>query len=75
MGRERISHGRAALYGVATFLYFCFFTAWLPSVVLRSSFLSTAPKNVADGIILVIWSGFFGLGIGFLRWAQDRELI
>ncbi len=75
MDRERVSHGRAVLFGVAAFLYFCFFTAWLPSFVLRSSFLATAPKNVADGVIVVIWAGFFGLGVLVLRLAQNRGLI
>lgn len=75
MSREQISQGRALLSAVVIFVYFAVFTAWLPSMVLRSSFLSTAPRNVADGIILVIWGGFFGLGLAGLRWAQDRELI
>jgi hypothetical protein len=43
--------------------------------MLRSSVLSSAPRNVADGIILVVWGGFFGIGLVALRWAQDRELI
>jgi len=75
MDREHISHGRAALSGVVVFLYFSIFTAWLPSVLLRSSFLATAPRNVADGIVLVVWGGFFGFGLIALRWTQDRGLI
>lgn len=75
MSRERISHPRAVLSAVIIFVYFAFFTAWLPSALLRSSLLSSAPQNVADGITLVVWGGFFGLGLLALRWAQDRELI
>jgi len=75
MSRERISHGRAFLSGAAIFLYFVIFTAWFPSYLIRSSLLASAPKNVADGVIGVIWGGFLVLGVGFLRWAQDRELI
>ena len=75
MSREQISQGRALSSAVVIFVYFAVFTAWLPSVLLRSSFLSTAPRSVADGIILVVWGGFFGLGLVGLRWAQDRELI
>ncbi len=75
MSREKISYPRAALSGVVIFLYFAIFTAWLPSAMLRSSVLSSAPRNVADGIILVVWGGFFGIGLVALRWAQDRELI
>ena len=75
MSRERISHGRAFLSGAAIFVYFAFFTAWLPSFVVRSSLLASAPRNVADGITLVVWGGFLLLGVGALRWLQDRELI
>ncbi len=75
MSRERISQGRAALTGMAIFLYFVITTAWLPSYLLRSPLLANAPKNVADGVTVVIWGGFFVVGLGFLRWAQDRELI
>ncbi len=73
--RARISQGRAALSGIAIFLYFAIFTAWAPSILARSAFLATASKNVADGIIIVAWGGFFGLGIVALRWTQDRGLI
>ena len=75
MSREHISHPRAVLSAVIIFLYFAIFTAWVPSALLRSSLLSSAPANIADGITLVVWGGFFGLGIFALRWAQDRELI
>ncbi len=75
MSRENISQGRAALSAVVIFLYFAIFTAWIPSMLLRSSFLATAPANVADGITVVVWGGFFGAGLIALRWAQERELI
>ncbi len=75
MRRERISNGRAALTAVGIVVYFAVFTAWVPSILARSSFLSTAPRNVADGIVLVVWGGFLLVGVGALRWAQDRELI
>lgn len=75
MSREQISHGRAALTAVMIFLYFVIFTAWLPSWLIRSSFLGTASQGVADGITLVVWGGFFGAGLIGLRWAQERELI
>ena len=75
MSRERISQGRAFLSAIVIIAYFAFFTAWVPSMVLRSSLLATAPESVANGITLVIWVGFFGLGIVGLRWSQDRELI
>lgn len=75
MSREQISHGRAALYGVLIFLYFVIFTAWLPSWLIRSSFLATAPQNVADIVTLTVWGGFFGAGLIGLRWAQEREMI
>ncbi len=75
MSRERISQGRALLSAVVIFMYFAVSTAWIPSALLRSSLLVTAPRNVADGIVLVVWGGFFGLGLLGLRWAQDRELI
>jgi hypothetical protein len=75
MNRDQISQGRAALSGVAIFLYFAIFTAWVPSMVARSAFLATASRNVADLIVIVLWSGFFGLGIVALRWTQDRGLI
>ena len=75
MSRERISHPRAVLSAIIIFLYFAVFTAWLPSALLRSSLLSGAPRNVADGVTLVVWGGFFGIGLLALRWAQDRELI
>jgi hypothetical protein len=75
MGRERISQGRAALSAVGIFLYFAVFTAWLPSYLLRSSLLSSAPRNVADGLVAALWGGFFVAGLVALRWAQERELI
>ena len=75
MNRDRISQGRAALSGVAIFLYFAIFTAWLPSILARSAFIATASRNVADGIVVVVWAGFFGLGIWALRWTQERGLI
>ena len=75
MSRERISQGRALLSGAAIFLYFVVTTAWFPSYLIRSPLLASAPKNVADGVIVVVWGGFLVLGVGFLRWAQDRELI
>jgi hypothetical protein len=75
MSRERISQPRAALSGVVIFLYFAISTAWLPSVLIKSPLLSGAPQNVADGITVAVWGGFFGLGLIALRWAQDREWI
>ena len=75
MSRERISQGRGFLSAVAIIAYFAVFTAWLPSLVLRSSLLATAPDSVANVIILGIWVGFFGFGLFALRWSQDRELI
>ena len=73
--RDRISQGRAALSGIAIFLYFAIFTAWAPSVLARSAYLATASKSVGDGIIIVVWGGFFALGIWGLRWTQERGLI
>ena len=73
--RDRISQGRAALSGIAIFLYFAIFTAYVPSALAKSAFLATASRNIADGIIIVVWGGFFTLGIVALRWAQDRGLI
>jgi hypothetical protein len=73
--RDRISQGRAALSGIAIFLYFAIFTAWAPSVLARAAYLATASKNVADGIIIVVWGGFFAVGIWGLRWTQERGLI
>ncbi|MEN8039994.1 MAG: hypothetical protein ABFR95_00650 [Actinomycetota bacterium] len=75
MSREQISRSRAVLTSVAIFLYFAIFTAWLPSWLIRSPFLGNATQNVADGITLVVWGGFFGAGVIALRWAQKRELI
>ena len=75
MNCDRISQVRAALSAIVIFLYFVIFTAWLPSMLLRSSMLSTASRAVADGIIIVVWVGFFGIGVLGLRWAQDRGLI
>ena len=75
MNCDRISQVRAALSGIVIFLYFVIFTAWLPSVLLRSSLLATASRGVADGIVIVAWGGFFGFGVLALMWAQDRELI
>lgn len=75
MDCDRISWFRAAVSAVVIFLYFVIFTAWLPSMLLRSSLLATASRGVADGITIVVWGGFFGLGVLALMWAQDRELI
>lgn len=75
MSRDQISHGRAAVWSIAIFLYFVIFTAWLPSAVLRSSYLATAPENVGVGITVVVWGGFFVAGLVGLRWAQEREMI
>ena len=75
MNCDRISWIRAALSATVIFLYFVVFTAWLPSMLLRSSLLATASRGVADGIVIVVWGGFFGLGVLGLMWAQDRELI
>ncbi len=75
MSRKRISQGRAFLSGVAIFLYFVVTTAWFPSYLIRSPLLASAPKGVADGVIIVVWGGFLLVGVGFLRWAQERELI
>jgi hypothetical protein len=75
MSCDRISWVRAALSALVIFLYFVIFTAWLPSMLLRSSLLATASRGVADGIVIVVWGGFFGLGVLGLMWAQDRELI
>ncbi len=75
MNRDQISQGRAALSGLVIFLYFAIFTAWMPSILARSAFLATASRNVADGIIIVVWGGFFALGMWGLRWTQDRGLI
>jgi hypothetical protein len=72
---DRISWVRAALSAFVIFLYFVIFTAWLPSMLLRSSLLATASRGVADGIVIVVWGGFFGFGVLALMWAQDRELI
>ena len=72
---DRISWVRAALSALVIFLYFVIFTAWLPSMLLRSSLLATASRGVADGIVIVVWGGFFGFGVLALMWAQDRELI
>jgi hypothetical protein len=75
MNRDQISQGRAALSGIAIFLYFAIFTAWMPSILARSAFLATASRNIADGIVIVVWGGFFGFGIWALRWTQERGLI
>lgn len=75
MNCDRISWVRAALSALVIFLYFVIFTAWLPSMLLRSSLLATASRGVADGIVIVVWGGFFGFGVLALMWAQDRELI
>jgi hypothetical protein len=75
MDCDRISWFRAAVSAIVIFLYFAIFTAWLPSMLLRSSMLATASRSVADGIIIVVWAGFFGLGVLGLRWAQERGLI
>jgi hypothetical protein len=75
MDRDRISQLRAVASALVIFLYFVIFTAWLPSVLLRSSLLATAPRSVADGITIVVWTGLFGIGIVALRVAQDRGLI
>jgi hypothetical protein len=75
MNCDRISQLRAALTAIFIFLYFVIFTAWLPSALLRSSLLATASRGVADGIVIVAWGGFFGLGVLGLMWAQDRGLI
>ena len=75
MDCDRISWFRAAVSAFVIFLYFVIFTAWLPSMLLRSSMLSTASRAVADGIVIVVWVGFFGIGVLGLRWAQDRGLI
>lgn len=75
MSRENISQGRALLSGIVIFVYFAVTTAWIPSMLLRSSLLATAPENVASGITLVVWGGFFGFGLLALRMAQERELI
>jgi len=75
MSRDRISQGRAALSAVVIFLYFAVFTAWLPSYLIRSPLLTSAPQNVADGIVAGLWAVFFIAGIVALRRAQDRELI
>lgn len=75
MDCARISQVRAMLSAVVIFLYFVIFTAWLPSVLLRSSLLATASRGVADGIVIVVWGGFFTLGVAALMWAQKRELI
>ena len=75
MNCDRISWVRAALSALVIFLYFVIFTAWLPSMLLRSSLLATASRGVADGIVIVVWGGFFGIGVLALMWAQDRELI
>lgn len=75
MDREKISQGRAVLSAIAIFLYFAIFTAWIPSIVLRSSVLANAPAEVSDLVILAIWGGFFGAGLYGLRWSQERGLI
>ena len=75
MNREKISQGRAVLSAIGIFLYFAIFTAWIPSIVLRSSFLATAPGEVSDLVILVVWGGFFVAGLYGLRWSQERGLI
>jgi ABC-type Mn2+/Zn2+ transport system permease subunit len=75
MNRDRIPQGRAALSGIAILLYFAVFTAWMPSILARSAFLATASRNVADLVIIIVWGGFFALGIVALRWTQDRGLI
>jgi hypothetical protein len=75
MNREQISQGRAVLSAIAIFLYFAIFTAWIPSIVLRSSLLASAPAEVSDLVMLAIWGGFFGAGLYGLRWSQERGLI
>jgi|AMFO01.1.fsa_nt_gi hypothetical protein len=75
MDRERMSQGRALLSGVLILLYFAIFTAWLPSFLLRSPLLRAAPRNVADGVTVVIWGGFFVAGAWGLRRAQARGWI
>ncbi len=75
MSRDQISWGRAFVSGLVIFVYFAFTTAWLPSSLLKSSLLASASRPVADGITIVVWGGFFGLGVLALRWAQDRGMI
>lgn len=75
MDCDRISQLRAVFSAIVIFLYFVIFTAWLPSALLRSSLLATASRSVADGIVIVVWGGFFTLGVVALMWAQKRELI
>lgn len=75
MSRDRISQARALLSALVIFVYFGVLTAWLPSALLKSSLLATAPRGVADGIAVVVWGGLFGIGVIGLRLAQDRELI
>lgn len=75
MGRCQISQVRALVSAIAIFFYFGVVGAWVPSALLNSSLLATAPRGVADGITVVVWGGLFGAGVVALRWAQNRELI
>lgn len=66
---------RAYVAGLAIALYFVVATVWLPSFVLRLSFVASAPALVRDLVGSGVWFVFLAAGLLGLRLAQRARLI
>ena len=66
---------RAYVMGAAIALYFIVATIWLPSFVLKLSFVASAPAIIRDIVGSGAWFTFLAAGLFALRWAQRSGLI
>ena len=66
---------RAYAIGLAITLYFIVATIWLPSFVLKLSFVASAPPIIRDLAGTGVWFVFLAAGLFSLRRAQHSGLI
>ena len=66
---------RAYAIGLAITLYFIVATIWLPSFVLKLSFVASAPPIIRDLAGAGVWFVFLAAGLFALRRAQHSGLI
>ena len=66
---------RAYVIGVVITLYFIVATIWLPSFVLKLSFVASAPAIIRDIVGSGAWFAFLAAGLFALRRAQHSGLI
>ena len=66
---------RAYVLGIGIAVYFLVATVWLPSFVLKLSFVASAPSVVRDLVGAGVWFLFLAAGLVGLRLAQRGRWI